>query len=402
MILQYNMKANEEKITNDGHDNETTTETTATTSINDCIINDREMKDILSKSQPCKTRKQTVDVLQAMVTGGPSSLSTRLSNVHGMGPLLVSDIPFSCLPTTTATDENNKKRKKGVILGIDEAGRGPVLGPMTYAAAYWHPNESETIPSTFNDSKQLSAMTRSKLFQDIQDNTNIGFVLRVLHASELSRNMTRAKPYNLNAMSHDAAIQMIHAVLDAGVTLDTCYIDTVGIAESYQRKLELEFAGLNIKFVVETKADANYAPCSAASVVAKVSRDRMLETWAWSEGQDFEPVNDREYGSGYPSDPKCKEWLENNFVHDLFGFPDFVRFSWGPAKLAVKEKGVEVKWQAEEEDDENASQMKMNAFLQAAMKNGSGGESDTIGRKRKRFQFFDNIKLSIVDKMIET
>ena len=169
MILQYNMKANEEKITNDGHDNETTTETTATTSINDCIINDREMKDILSKSQPCKTRKQTVDVLQAMVTGGPSSLSTRLSNVHGMGPLLVSDIPFSCLPTTTTTDENNKKRKKGVILGIDEAGRGPVLGPMTYAAAYWHPNESETIPSTFNDSKQLSAMTRSKLHTETQN-----------------------------------------------------------------------------------------------------------------------------------------------------------------------------------------------------------------------------------------
>lgn len=99
---------------------------------------------------------------------------------------------------------------------------GPVLGPMTYGCAFWHPSSSD-IPSDFNDSKQLSAEKRASLFQTIRTSKNIGFVLRVLHASEISRNMLRRSPYNLNAMSHDAAMEMIRAVLNAGVRIDTAY-----------------------------------------------------------------------------------------------------------------------------------------------------------------------------------
>ena len=87
--------------------------------------------------------------------------------------------------------------------------------------------------------------------------------------SEISRNMMRKTPYNLNAMSHDCAIKMIWAVLHAGVTIDTCYVDTVDMPDAYRQKLERVFEGYNINFVVEKKADAKYAPCSAASVVAK-------------------------------------------------------------------------------------------------------------------------------------
>ena len=195
-------------------------------------------------------------------------------------------------------------------------------------------------------------------------------------------------------MSHDAAIQMIHSVLTAGVKIDTCFIDTVGIPESYRRKLEQEFIGQNIKFVVEKKADAKYAPCSAASVVAKVSRDTIIESWKWSE-PEFEPNGGKNYGSGYPSDPHCKDWMSNNFTDPVFCFPDLVRFSWGPAKLAVKEHGAKVEWQAEEEA-ENENQMKMNTFLQAAK--GSGKSN----RKRKRFDFFDKLKLNMVETIVET
>ena len=241
-------------------------------------------------------------------------------------------------------------------------------------------------------------MTRNKLFDEIQSNHNIGFVLRVLHASEISRNMLRAKPYNLNAMSHDSAIQMIHAVLDSGVRINTCFVDTVGIPESYKLKLEREFVGHGIRFVVEKKADAKYAPCSAASVIAKVSRDCILENWKWTE-PDFEPVNGKDFGSGYPSDPKCKEWLEKNFANPVFGYPDLVRFSWGPAKAAMKEDGVaKVEWKAEEEDEENnKNQMKMNAFLKASTGSGSNG-----CKKRKRCDVMEKVKLKIVGKIIAT
>lgn len=205
---------------------------------------------IISASKPCKDKEETNATIAAICSGPRPSRS----NVHGRGPMLVSNIP------------PNSNPNEGVILGIDEAGRGPVLGPMTYAAAYWYPSESKSIPKGFADSKQISAATRNKLFSQIQSNPNIGFVLRMLHATEISRNMLRSDPYNLNSMSHDAAMQMIQSVLDAGVLIDTCFIDTVGTPESYRLKLEREFEGRDITFVVEKKADAKYAPCSAASV----------------------------------------------------------------------------------------------------------------------------------------
>lgn len=358
------------------------------------------MESLTTSSNPCKNREETVSKLQALCSSCRGS-----SDVQGSGPILVSDIPESCRNGST-----------GVMLGIDEAGRGPVLGPMTYGLAYWHPDDADLIPKggRFTDSKQLDKNTRDSLFSRVQSCPNMGFVLRVLHASEISRNMLRAEPYNLNAMSHDSAMEMIHAVLDAGVRIDTAFIDTVGIPESYTRKLEREFNGNghNIKFVVEKKADANYAPCSAASVVAKVSRDSIVENWAWSE-PGYEP-KDKDghghvsptYGSGYPSDPKCKQWMEKNLVDGVFCYPDFVRFSWAPAKKAVKERGVKVLWKAEEEDEngekEDAAQMKMNMFLQSVVtKNKNKNKSGPSKKKRRRFEYFRQARLNAVTDLVK-
>jgi ribonuclease H2 subunit A len=173
------------------------------------------------------------------------------ANVFGNGPLVVSDIPKSC-------------QKDPVIVGVDEAGRGCVLGPMVYGAAYWSADHATNIPKGFNDSKQLSDETRRRLYKQILDHDDIGFVMRAFLPGEISRNMLRSEPYNLNQMSHDATFCMIRKLLDGGLNIQTCFIDTVGIAEHYQRKLEREFPG--VQFVVESKADAKYAPCSAASV----------------------------------------------------------------------------------------------------------------------------------------
>mmetsp|Transcript_7281 Transcript_7281/g.17140 ORF Transcript_7281/g.17140 Transcript_7281/m.17140 type:complete len:101 (+) Transcript_7281:715-1017(+) len=88
--------------------------------------------------------------------------------------------------------------------------------------------------------------------------------MRSLLPSEISRNMLRPNPYNLNQMSHDSTMLMIRKLLDAGLKVKKAYIDTVGNPYTYRRKLEGQFPG--IEFVVESKADAKYASCSAASV----------------------------------------------------------------------------------------------------------------------------------------
>jgi ribonuclease H2 subunit A len=195
-----------------------------------------------------ETRLETVQALKALMHDG---VRQPVSNVYSQGELLLSDIPKSC-------------RSKGVLVGIDEAGRGSVLGPMIYGAAYWNASDAALIPKDFNDSKQLTEPKRAVLLEKILATNEMGFVVRVLSASEISRNMLRPNPYNLNQMSHDAAIQMIRSLVKEGVQIDTCYIDTVGNPASYKRRLEMEFPNLN--FVVESKADANYAPCSAGSV----------------------------------------------------------------------------------------------------------------------------------------
>ena len=117
---------------------------------------------------PQPDRSATNAALDALLH---KSLRPSPCDVFASGPLLVSNIP--------ANAKNNNER--GVILGIDEAGRGPVLGPMTYAAAYWNPDSTD-IPSDFNDSKQLSAEKRATLFKKIQSSDSIGFVLVSLSA----------------------------------------------------------------------------------------------------------------------------------------------------------------------------------------------------------------------------
>mmetsp|Transcript_19824 Transcript_19824/g.57515 ORF Transcript_19824/g.57515 Transcript_19824/m.57515 type:complete len:340 (-) Transcript_19824:160-1179(-) len=332
---------------------------------------------LITSNAPRKNREETVHALEELLDGP----RPHPSDVCGVGPLLVSDVPDKARSMTSA----------GVVLGIDEAGRGPVLGPMIYSAAYWSPEDAESIPAGFNDSKQLDVKTRNKLFDAIKKTPQIGFVVRVLHASEISRNMLRSSAYNLNAMSHDSAIQMIRAVLDAGVKIDTCYIDTVGVASSYQSKLEKVFQGKDVRFVVEKKADAKYAPCSAASVVAKVSRDAITEKWTWSE-RDYEPKDgSKDWGSGYPSDPKCKKWIEKNLADPVFGYPDFVRFSWGPAKSALKDDGANVEWESDEEDDEDDDQqMSMSSFVLSKQP-----------KKKPRLECFEKLGLSPVLKVIQ-
>lgn len=94
----------------------------------------------------------------------------------------------------------------------------------------------------------------------------------------------------------------------------------------------------------ESKADDKYPVVSAASIVAKVSRDLQLNTWVFKEamavGQEF----DHEFGCGYPSDPKSKIWLQKH-CDDVFGFPSLVRFSWKTCKdMIAKNKEAVIEW----------------------------------------------------------
>uniref|UniRef100_A0A8C0BTH9 Ribonuclease n=1 Tax=Buteo japonicus TaxID=224669 RepID=A0A8C0BTH9_9AVES len=105
----------------------------------------------------------------------------------------------------------------------------------------------------------------------------------------------RAK-YNLNELSHDTAVGLIQFALDSGVQVAEVFVDTVGPAEKYEAKLRQRFPGLEV--TVRPKADGLFPVVSAASICAKVARDRAVKHWKFVE--DLEDI-DRDYGSGYPN-----------------------------------------------------------------------------------------------------
>lgn len=237
------------------------------------------------------------------------------------------------------------------FLGIDEAGRGPVLGPMVYATCVCPISFKDQLAELgCDDSKVLKEDQRDELFVKLNSHTQdfIAWVVHILSPEYISKSMLSKNKYNLNSISHDTAIGLIKFVQDNGIQLTEVYVDTVGSPESYQAKLKQRFPTIDI--TVESKADATYPIVSAASICAKVCRDKTVKTWNFGENGN----KNNEYGSGYPSDPKTKSWLRSN-VDPVFGFSNFVRFSWSTARNILQDEAVEVDWPEDEAQDGSTS-----------------------------------------------
>ncbi|XP_067935444.1 ribonuclease H2 subunit A-like [Watersipora subatra] len=243
-------------------------------------------------------------------------------------------------------------------LGIDEAGRGPVLGPMVYGVAYSPlDNKGDLKEMGFADSKTLSEPQRDKMFDELNARTDaIGWMVKILSPHYISTCMLRRSKYNLNELSHDTAIELIQSVLKKGVRVKEVYVDTVGDPDKYQKKLKILFPDLEI--TVAKKADATYSIVSAASICAKVARDKATQNWKFAEKVELT----EDYGSGYPGDPKTKEFLAKN-VDRVFGFSKLVRFSWSTASKLLDERAVPVRWADDEEEPSSKKRKSISTYF---------------------------------------
>lgn len=296
-----------------------------------------------------------------------------------LSPISVADAIKGCLPgaqispaLSAATTKPLRKAAAdaaGCIMGIDEAGRGPTLGPMVYGAAFCEASyETEMANRAFADSKTLKEEKREQLFSSIEQDDIIGFAIESISAAEISAQMLQPERNSLNVIANNATFGLITTVEGMGYKLDKVLVDTVGDATTHRERLERRFP--HIAFVVCPKADALYPIVSAASIVAKVTRDRELKQYEFPERLDIS----RDFGCGYPSDPATKAWMKQT-LHPVFGFPQLARFSWQPAARAMEESGPAVQWACDVEDEGQ----QMAAYLikpggkRAA--NGSGGIS---------------------------
>ena len=233
------------------------------------------------------------------------------------------------------------------VLGIDEAGRGPVLGPMVYACAFWRNEDEKNINTDyhFDDSKKLDHNTRAKLYRQMLNDNRIHYIYEIHSSVDISNKMLRRNQdiINLNQISHESAGGLINKALIQGFNITSVFADTVGPEVSYSNKLaELCIKKKNIDIRAEKKADSKYKVVSAASIVAKVIRDSIVYNWKFKENNgiiNFSTVT----GSGYPADEITVKWLKKSF-NNIFGYPDFVRFSWKTCLKVLKSDGITVKF----------------------------------------------------------
>ena len=195
------------------------------------------------------------------------------------------------------------------ILGIDEAGRGSVLGPLVIAGVVV-PEKMEKVLERMGvkDSKRLAPHRRTILSRKLKKMFDYEIV--VISAREIDE--MRADGINLNEIEKNAMESILLKIKP-----EKAIVDAVDVkAERFQENLCKD---TDVNVVAEHKADDKYIEVSAASIIAKAERDDQIA----QINKEF--IKSGGIGSGYPSDPKTKEFLANYTYDEM---PDFVRRSW--------------------------------------------------------------------------
>ncbi|MDS0294062.1 ribonuclease HII [Halogeometricum luteum] len=199
------------------------------------------------------------------------------------------------------------------LVGSDEAGKGPVLGPMVAAAVR---ADADALPGGIDDSKRLAARRREEIAATLRDREGVEIGVAFVEPERIDRPDT-----DMNALTVAAHVEALAAVARGG---DEVVTDAGDVDESrFGRRVRtgVEEAGVAVSVTAEHRADETYPHVGAASVVAKVERDARMA----AVGEAFAAYGP--VGSGYPSDPTTREFLRT-YVGETGELPDCARASW--------------------------------------------------------------------------
>jgi ribonuclease HII len=213
-----------------------------------------------------------------------------------------------------------------LVAGVDEAGRGCVIGPLVIAGFMI---KEENLPILaqlgVKDSKLLSPKKRESLSIEIMRVAEKHHIVKLTPKEIDCVVESRRKLHKLNRLEAQTMAQIINTLKP-----DEAYVDAADVVEERFKHHIQEDLIVKTKITSRHKADKNYPVVSAASIIAKVERDNTIAALRASHG---------DFGSGYLTDKKTlrflKHWLQ---THDEY--PDCVRKSWKPAKKAKNEKGT--------------------------------------------------------------
>lgn len=206
-----------------------------------------------------------------------------------------------------------------IVCGIEEAGRGPVIGPMVMCGVVIDErDEARLLSIGTKDSKLLTPRTREILFEQIKKMV-LDYKLIIVSPQEIDAAL-RADHLNLNRLEAQKMAELINVLKADRVVLD-CPSPNPKEYVTYLRK---HLKNKKMDIAAEHRADVKYTVVAAASILAKVTRDREIKKIKEKIGVDF--------GSGYPSDEVTQNFLKKNWDK----YPSIFRKTWISYKKVVE------------------------------------------------------------------
>ena len=203
------------------------------------------------------------------------------------------------------------------ICGVDEAGRGSMLGPLVIAGITISKSKIKLLKKLgVRDSKKLSPAAREYLYKKIIETVDDYHVIkippRVIDKSVSS--------HSLNHLEAKYMARVISKLSPSTAFVDSCDVNSKRFGK------EISELTSNTKIRSYHHADSKFVTVSAASILAKVSRDRAIMRLG----------KNHDIGSGYPSDPKTKMFVKKSLRrnHDM----PFLRKSWKPVQILMKKR----------------------------------------------------------------
>ncbi|HII66163.1 TPA: ribonuclease HII [Candidatus Woesearchaeota archaeon] len=207
------------------------------------------------------------------------------------------------------------------ICGVDEAGRGPIIGPMVMAGVLIDEKDERKLRALgVKDSKLLTPPERERLFGGITEAIRESAIL-IISPQEIDAAVRGHDGLNLNRLEAKKTVEILDTLRP-----DLAYIDSPSTNLSQYKSLLLSKLRHKPKLVVEHKADTHYVTVGAASILAKVTRDAEVRKLHKEVGIDF--------GSGYLSDPKTVAFFEKHHAD----YPELFRKSWAPYQDKLSSK----------------------------------------------------------------
>ncbi|MEE9594474.1 MAG: ribonuclease HII [Candidatus Hydrothermarchaeales archaeon] len=207
-----------------------------------------------------------------------------------------------------------------MFCGVDEAGRGPVFGPLVVAGLACDEEGLQALNSLCKrDSKRTPPKARAKLYEILTNE----YSYRVIKIEPEELDSARESGISLNQLEAMKFGELIEALKPQKAFLDCADVIPQNFLDAVLRNLAHK-----CELVVEHKADERYPIVSGASIIAKVERDREIERLCEEYG---------DMGSGYTSDPKTISFLEK-WCREKGELPFFARRTWKTASRAKNMK----------------------------------------------------------------